>query len=135
MLSQVRRFFEAHGDGRFTDWDRTSTDDKHAPRTINRAGYRRHLPAVDDEGKAIYLEEVDGKPRATHTEYYVMPETFKGEVCAGFDYRVVCKLLVKRGCLMVDGKGFTRVERLPGGEGNARCFRITHKLFEGGGDD
>jgi putative DNA primase/helicase len=93
---------------------------------------------VDDEGKAIYLEEVDSngnKPRAAHTEYYVMPETFKGEVCAGFDYRVVCKLLVKRGCLMVEGKSFQRKERLPGGEGTAYCFRITHKLFEGCGDE
>ena len=130
ILSQVQKFFEAHGDARFTDWDRTSSTDSHAPRTINRAGYRKNIPALDDEGKPIYLEEVDGKPRATHTEYYVMPETFKSEVCAGFDYRAVCKLLVKRGCLMTDTKGFTRVERLPGGEGNARCFRITHKLFE-----
>jgi uncharacterized protein (DUF927 family) len=135
MLAQIRRFFEAHGDARFTDWDRTSNTDSHAPRTINRAGYRKHNPASDHEGKPIFLEDVDGKPRATHTEYYVMPETFKGEVCAGFDYRVVCKLLVKRGCLMTEGKGYTRKERLPGGEGTAHCFRITHKLFEGGGDE
>lgn len=133
MLAQVRRFFESHGEARFTDWDRpVSNTDSHPPRTINRAGYRKHIAAVDDEGKAIYIE---GGDRATHTEYYVMPETFKGEVCAGFDYRVVCKLLVKRGCLLVEGKGYTRKERLPGGEGTAHCFRITHKLFEGGGDD
>jgi len=136
MLAQVRRFFEAHGEARFTDWDRpVSKTDSHPPRTIQRAGYRKHIPAVDDESKPIYLEDVEGKPRATHTEYYVMPETFKAEVCAGFDYRVVCKLLVKRGCLMTEGKGYTRKERLPGGEGLAHCFRITHKLFEGGGDE
>lgn len=133
MLAQVRRFFEAHGEARFSDWDRpVSNTDSHPPRTIMRAGYRKHNVALDDADKPIYL---DGGDRATHTEYYVMPETFKAEVCAGFDYRVVCKLLVKRGCLMTDGKGFTRKERLPGGEGTAHCFRITHKLFSGGGDE
>lgn len=133
MLAQVRRFIEAHGEARFTDWDRpVSNTDSHPPRTINRAGYRRHIAAYDDENKAIYLE---GGDRATHTEYYVFAETFKQEVCAGVDYRVVCKLLAKRDCLMMEGNSFTRKERLPGGEGNVRCFRITHKLFEGGGDD
>jgi uncharacterized protein (DUF927 family) len=132
MLTQVQRFFEAHGEARFTDWDRpVSNTDSHPPRTINRAGYRKHVPAVDDSGTAIYVE---GIGRDTHTEYYVLPETFKGEVCAGFDYRTVCKLLVKHGCLMTEGKGFTRKERLPGGEGTAHCFRITHKLFDCGGD-
>ncbi|MEJ1958375.1 MAG: hypothetical protein WDM70_02050 [Nitrosomonadales bacterium] len=81
MLAQVRRFFESHGEARFTDWDRpVSNTDSHPPRTIQRAGYRRHNVALDDAGKAIYLDSGD---RATHTEYYVFPETFKQEVCAG----------------------------------------------------
>jgi uncharacterized protein (DUF927 family) len=134
VLSQVRRFFEAHGESRFSDWDRpASNTDSHPPRTIQRAGYRKHNNASDDSGKAIYLD--DGGGRAMHTEYYVLPETFKQEVCAGFDYRTVCKLLVKHGCLMTEGKGFTRSERLPGGEGSVRCYRITHKLFEEIGDE
>jgi len=133
MLAQVRRFFEAHGEARFTDWDRpVSNTDSHPPRTIQRAGYRKHNAALDDADKPIYL---NGGDRATHTEYYVLPETFKQDVCAGFDYRVVCKLLVRHGCLMTEGKGYTRKERLPGGEGTAHCFRITHKLFEGSGDE
>ncbi len=133
ILAQVRRFFEAHGEARFTDWDRpVCNTDSHPPRTIQRAGYRKHNNALDDAGKAIYLENGE---RATHTEYYVMPETFKQEVCAGFDYRVVCKLLVRHGCLLPGDKGYTRNERLPGGEGKAHCFRITHKVFELGGDE
>jgi len=130
MLAQVRRFFELHGEARFSDWDRpASNTDSHPPRTIQRAGYRRHFAAVDDAGKAIYIES---EGRANHTEYYVFPETFRQEVCSGFDYRAVCKILVKRDCLMTDGSNLTRKERLPGGEGNVRCYRITHKLFEGG---
>lgn len=136
MLAQVRRFFEAHGEARFTDWDRpVSNTGSHPPRTIQRAGYRKHNDAADREGNPIFLEDKVGSARATHTEYYVLPETFKQEVCAGFDYRAVCKLLVRHGCLMTEGKGYTRKERLPGGEGTAHCFRITHKLFEGGGDE
>lgn len=133
MLAQVRRFFEAHGEARFTDWDRpASNSEGHSPRTIQRAGYRKHNKKTTDviDGRGDEIEATE-----THTEYYVFPETFKQEVCAGFDYRVVCKLLVKRGCLMVEGKSYTRKERLPGGEGTARCFRITHKLFEGGEDE
>lgn len=130
MLAQVRRFFEAHGEARFTDWSRpVSNSEGHAPRTINRAGYRKHNTDTVTDGRG---EEVVA---GTHTEYYVLPETFKQEVCAGFDYRVVCKLLVRYGCLMVEGKSYMRKERLPGGEGTAHCFRITHKLFEGGGDE
>lgn len=133
MLAQVRRFFEAHGEARFTDWDRpASNSEGHAPRTIQRAGYRKHNTETVADGRGNDVAVI-------RTEYYVFPETFKAEVCAGFDYRVVCKLLKKHECLMTeerDGKvSYTRKERLPGGEGNARCYRITHKLFEGGGDE
>jgi putative DNA primase/helicase len=41
-LAQVRDFLSRHGEARFTDWDRPAADtDKHAPRVINRAGFRR----------------------------------------------------------------------------------------------
>lgn len=126
MLAQVRRFFEAHGEARFTDWSRPASDsESHSPRTIQRAGYRKHNTETVADGRGVDIA-------VTHTEFYVFPETFKSEVCAGFDYRVVCKLLVKHGCLMTEGKGYTRKERLPGGEGTAHVFRIAHKLFEGG---
>jgi putative DNA primase/helicase len=129
MLAQVRRFFEAHGEARFTDWDRpVSNTDSHPPRTIQRAGYRKHNTETVADGRGNDIAVM-------RTEYYALPETFKQEVCAGFDYRVVCKLLLRHGCLMTEGKGYTRKERLPGGEGTAHCFRITHKLFEVGSDE
>ncbi|MDP1634122.1 MAG: DUF927 domain-containing protein [Gallionellaceae bacterium] len=140
MLAQVRRFFELHGEARFTDWGRpASNSEGHAPRTIMRAGYRKHSDATDSENKPIFLEDEPGSLRAKYTDYFVLPETFKQEVCAGFDYRVVCKVLAKRNCLMTEDRGdkvsYTRKERLPGGEGNVRCYRITHMLFEGCGDE
>lgn len=136
MLAQVRRFFEAHGEARFTDWSRPASDsDGHNARTIQRAGYRKHSPAVDSEDQPIFFDGEMGRERDKHTEYFVFKEVFRQEVCAGFDYRAVCKLLVRHGCLMTEGKSYTRNERLPGGEGKAHVFRITHKLFEGDSDE
>jgi putative DNA primase/helicase len=136
MLGQVRRFFELHGEARFSDWERPASDtSQHPPRTINRAGYRKHTDAKDASGNKIYLEgfDRDGMERtAKETEYFVFPETFKGEVCQGFDYRAVCKLLIRFGALSTEGKGFTRKERLPGGEGHMHVFRITPKLWGDG---
>lgn len=110
MLAQVRGFFELHGDARFTDWDR-ATDD-HAPKTVNRAGFRR-IDAV-----------------TTETEFYILREVFRGEVCKGFDYRAVCRLLDDLGCLVMEGKSFTRKERLPL-FGNTSCYRINAKVWGG----
>lgn len=70
MLAQVRQFFELHGNARFTDWDR-ATDD-HAPKTVNRAGFRR----TDGESGDI--------------EYYVLREVFRAEICKGLDYDRLC---------------------------------------------
>lgn len=110
MLAQVRQFFELHGDARFTDWDR-ATDD-HAPKTVNRAGFRR-------------ADDVSGE-----LEYYVLREVFRGEVCKGFDYKTVCRLLADSGALEMEGRSYTRKERLPG-MGNTSCYRINAKLWSG----
>jgi putative DNA primase/helicase len=110
MLAQVRQFFELHGDARFTDWDR-ATDD-HAPKTVNRAGFRR-------------ADDISGE-----MEYYVLREVFRGEVCKGFDYKTVCRLLADGGSLETEGRSYTRKERLPG-MGNTSCYRITAKLWGG----
>ena len=107
-------------------------DDTHAAKTINRAGYRKHTEARDNEGLSIdtgeYYKEGDAKT-AKDTDYYVFPTTFESEVCKGIDYRVVCRLLAARGALVTEGKSFKRKERLPGGEGG-RCYKITSKIFD-----
>lgn len=110
MLAQVRQYFESHGDARFTDWHRA--EDDHAPKTLNRAGFRR-------------LNENTGR-----VDYYVLPEVFKTEICKGLDHQVVCKLLAELGCLETEGRSYTRKERLPG-MGNTRCYRVNARLWEG----
>ena len=106
-LAQVRLFFEQHGESRFSPKD-GNTDRP----TINRAGFR---------------SEVEGR-----TEWWVLPEVFRSEVCQGMDPRFVSRLLVERGWIKPEPGNSTTVKaRLPG-MGLARCY---HFVAVGGGDE
>ncbi|TAM37736.1 MAG: DUF927 domain-containing protein, partial [Burkholderiaceae bacterium] len=104
MLAQVRAFLEANGEARFTPWDA----DEHAPRTINRAGYR--------------------KGSADGLTYYVEREAFKREVCKGFDPQAVARALKSAGALQSDKDGTTYKTRLPDGR-SVRVYVITPALW------
>ncbi len=135
MLRQVRRFLETNGEGRFTQWHRAADD--HAPKTLNRAGFRR---MVGEDGKPIKTDadhQREFGERMSPTmgegvrfEYFLLPETFRAEVCQGFDYKTVARVLLDHGCLMPDkGRSFDTRQRLPG-MGLGWCYRITPALFE-----
>ena len=119
MLAQVRRFLEAHGEARFVDWNRPATKDDHAPRVMNRCGYRRY-------------DETDGP------HWYIFPESFKAEVCKGHDPKAVSALLHQRGYLEVksseqDRSSYVTRHTLPG-EGQRRVYHILPAIMEGGSD-
>jgi uncharacterized protein (DUF927 family) len=103
-ISQVKRFLEIHGESRFTSWDDHS-DNNADGRTINRAGFRR----VTDDNR---------------TEFYVLPEVFKTEICGGLNPKEVTKAIREAGFLVPgsDGKS-TKQERLPG-IGSKKVYRI-----------
>jgi putative DNA primase/helicase len=62
-------------------------------------------------------------------EYFILTETFKVEVCQGFDHRTVARVLLDRGCLMPDkGRAFDCRPRLPG-IGNTWCYRVPPTIF------
>lgn len=135
MLKQVRRFLESHGEGRFTWWHRASDD--HNAKTLHRAGFRRML---NEQGEPIrsdpdHQREWGERMPATAgekvtVEYFVLPETFKAELCQGFDPQAVCRVLLDHGCLLPDkGRAFDCKPRLPG-MGPTRCFRIPAAIFE-----
>lgn len=86
-LAQVAHFLELHGSSRFAD---LAGDPDRV--VVNRAGYRRK----DAEGR---------------TEYLVLPEVFKHEVCAGLDYRDVAKLLRDRGRLVTEDNKHLTIKR------------------------
>ena len=63
-------------------------------------------------------------------EYFVLAETFKAEICKGFDHQAVCRVLVAHGCLLVkEPERFTVSTTLPG-IGKARCYRIPPAIFD-----
>lgn len=105
ILSHVKAFFEAHEESRFSDLN----DISDRP-TINRAGFRR----LADSG----------------TEYFVLPEIFKREICNGFEPKAAARALVDAGWIRPapDGK-FQRSERLPG-KGTIRVYVFTPALWE-----
>lgn len=134
MLRAVRRFLETHGEGRFTWWHRGADD--HNAKTLQRAGFRRMLNADGEPIKtnSQHVQDFGDKMLAStgegvSVEYFVLAETFRGEMCQGFDYKAVCRVLLDHGCLTPDkGRPFDTRQRLPG-LGLSWCFRITPALF------
>lgn len=134
MLRQVRRFLEQHADGRFTWWHRAGDD--HAPKTLFRAGFRR-MVAADGEPIKTHAEHVRRFGETVQAydtdsflaEYFVLPETFRQEVCQGFDPDSVCKVLKEVGALSAESGRNTRSVRLPG-MGKSKVFHLLPKIFE-----
>ncbi len=118
-VSAVRRFIEMHGNSRFEPMgELVSRDGMGMPidiRIQNRAGFRRR----DDAGG---------------TEYLVLPEVWKREVCAGMDALTVAKSLSARGMLKVGSGGkLQNYQRLPGFPNPVRCYLVTSGIL--GGED
>ncbi|MFT4195382.1 DUF927 domain-containing protein, partial [Ottowia sp.] len=133
MLRQVRRFIELHGEGRFTWWHRANDD--HNTKTLNRAGFRRMINEAgepikrDSQHAAEYGDRMPADlGEAVSVEYFILPETFKAEVCAGFDVQAVCRVLAEHAVLDADSRHYTVKPRLPG-LGLTRCYRIKPELM------
>ena len=103
LLAQVRGFFETHGASRFEDVG-ASIDQ----RVINRAGF--------------YRSGMEGT-----REFLVLPESFKRDLCAGFDQKAATQCLLAQGWILpgADGRP-TQKPRLPG-IGTARVYVFTNK--------
>lgn len=111
-LAQVRRFLEVNSEGRFRliGSEAEGTKAEGAERVYS-AGYRR----VGDDG----------------TEYFILPETWKVEVAAGFDARALAAEMVLRGYLRPDpgdGKPASRCS-LPGRTKGARAYHVLPAIF------
>ena len=128
MVEQVQAWIQAHAGARLEDWRRPSISDTHAPRTMNRAGWKRPTK------ETASLNEPD------HIfEYLIYPTVFKGELCSGFDPAQVTRELVKRG-LLVSSKDGQRVRhqvkvREPGAGGTSWMVCISPAILEWCGDE
>jgi uncharacterized protein (DUF927 family) len=109
-VNQVRRFIEAHGASRFQVVRAGAGSADENQIVANRAGYRR-------------------KTGEEETEFLVLPETFKSEVCAGFDYRMVARVLEQRGFLEWQPPSLMKKVRLP--DCAPWVFSIKGSILEG----
>ena len=134
MLRQVRSFLEANGEGRFTYWHRAGDD--HMGKTLNKAGVRRMLTAdgeairTDSQHQVVYGEKMhsdDGE--GVSFEYFILAETFKGEVCKGYDVQAVCAVLVEHGSLTTKEPGRYSIKTKLPGIGPSRCYCIPPTIF------
>jgi putative DNA primase/helicase len=118
MLRQVRGWFEAHGEARFTDWDRA--EDNHRPQTMNRAGWRK---SIETERGMAEVEAV---------EWLVLPEVFRTEIAKGWSDRALLRLLADRDHLKRQkGNEYTSRVRVPG-LGMTSVIRIRSTLLDEG---
>ena len=114
MLGQVREFLRRYGESAFTDWERPSMTDTHAPVRSDRAGWRKHDEAKDE------------------VHYFVSNEAFRSRLCKGFDPGAVGRLLVDRGYAERGSETDRpwRVKPSIPGEGRPRVVHILPSLFE-----
>jgi putative DNA primase/helicase len=133
MLRQVRGFLEAHGDARFTWVQRV--DDDHAGRTMHRAGFKRCISEdrpvnSDREYVAEYGQKMgNADAERSDTEYLILTEPFRKEVCGGFDHRAVARLLADVGALRSEGSGRFDCKVRIGSLGQMRAYRIQSSIF------
>jgi uncharacterized protein (DUF927 family) len=108
---------ERYGESRFTHYARAEKADDHMPDTVNRAGFKRFATEAEDSA----------------FEFYVLPEVFKRDMCKGFDYREVAKVLRARGFIKTDEGRLTLTHRLPM-LGKTRCYLVLPAIFEHGSE-
>ena len=115
MLAQVREFLRRYGESAFADWDRPGNDsDKHAPRSADRVGYRRHDQVRDE------------------TEYFIFNETWRSRICKGLDHAAVGRLLLAKRYIeegTENGREWLVRKDIPT-EGRPRVVHILPALFE-----
>ncbi|GAB4069570.1 DUF927 domain-containing protein [Ancylobacter sonchi] len=114
-IGAVRRFIELHGTSRFEAMgDLAPKDGIGSPidqRISNRVGFRRRSDAGG-------------------TEYLVLPEAWRTEVCSGLDAAAVAKTLARRGCLVTGNDGKPQIKtRLPSFANPVRCYVLTSDIL------
>jgi len=108
-IEQVRLMIQAHGESRFH-----SLDDADAKPVANRLGWRKGAGA--------------------EREWWILPTSWRAEVCTGLDPQFVARLLAKRGALRKQGgKELQCVVNIGGGQ-RVRAYVLTAAILAGGDD-
>jgi putative DNA primase/helicase len=116
-IRQVRLRLEADGNARFEPAERRvniRTGDETAEKIYSRLGYRE--PGTDGE-------------------YWILRESFRKEVCAGFDYRAVCRALDARGYLNRDERTLMHKTRVHDHEGPIWVYAVRASILASDGPE
>jgi hypothetical protein len=98
-----------HGDARFQP-----IDDPDAKPVVNRLGWRKGAGA--------------------EREWWVLPESWKAEICAGLDPQSVARVLAERGMLRRQGGNVLQCTVNVGGGHRVRAYVLTAAILDGGDD-
>lgn len=118
MLRQIREFLSRYGESAFTDWERPSMTDTHAPVRSDRAGWRKHDSTTDK------------------VHYFVAYEAWRVRVCKGHDPIAMARLLLAHG-FAEKGTEANRpwlVRASVPGEGRPRVVHILPEIMEADDD-
>ncbi|MDO8415962.1 MAG: DUF927 domain-containing protein [Agitococcus sp.] len=108
ILAYVRAFFEAHGSSRFEALEQMSGDK--IEKVMNRVGYWKQ----DDTGKY----------------FLVFQESFKNEICKGYDHKQVVRILRDANVLIKDKEGnSTTPTRTPDNPKLTRLYVINANIL------
>ena len=99
ILAAVRLFIEQHGASRFQDLDTQMST------CVNRVGFRR-------------------KGEGDCTEFIILPESFRVEVCKGFSERRAARVLAEAGWLKLSQVGRLKSERRLPDLGKVRTYIV-----------
>src|SRR5204863_6566148 len=108
-IEAVRLFIEQHGDSRF----QSAAEDADARPVAQRAGYRKN----GDGGR----------------EWWILPQVWKAEICAGHDSQLVARVLADAGMLRTQAEGLQCNVRV--GRETRRCYVVTSAILEGASAD
>lgn len=109
-IEQVHNFLETHHASRFETIDTGFNSINIESKISHHAGYKRKR--IED------TEE--------YYEFLIFPTVFRKEMCKGFDPKMVCHILEKRGSMNCDKDGrFDKVQRTPLGTKRVYCLSST----------
>ena len=108
-VQQVRLMIEAHGESRFQ-----SLDDPDAKPVSNRLGWRKGAGA--------------------EREWWIPPQSWKAEFCAGLDPQFAARVLASLGMLRRQGGNSLQCKVNIGGVHRVRAYVLTAAILDGGGD-
>jgi uncharacterized protein (DUF927 family) len=108
-VEHARLIIEMHGDARFQP-----IDDADAKPAVNRLGWRKGAGA--------------------EREWWVPPESWKAEICAGLEAQFVARVLADRGMLRRQGGNVLQCVVNIGGNQRVRAYVLTAAILDGSDD-